>query len=167
MAFFSFPERVNERAARLVAGAVLLLLGCSLAFHLPWLLPLLAVGFLLRVGWGPRFSPLARLALLTAGRLWEPRPVSGPPKRFAQAIGAICTVSASLLLAVGLPEGARALVLLVMVCAALEAVLGFCLGCVLYGKLQRLGLVARDACVECADAACPAEDPPRPAAPAR
>ena len=47
---------------------------------------------------------------------------------------------------------AASVVLGVLVLAALaEAALGFCLGCWIYGQLQRAGVVSEDACVDCAD----------------
>ena len=53
-----------------------------------WLFLPLAYGFIARVLSGPRLSPLARLATaVVAPRLGAPKPVPGPPKRFAQAIG--------------------------------------------------------------------------------
>lgn len=150
MAVFSFPEQVNERAARLVAAVVAFSLGAALLGRLWWVVPAIALGFLLRVGWGPKASPLARAAVGLAGRLWAPRPVYGAPKRFAQGIGALCTAGASLLFAASLASLAWALVGLVVVFASLEAALGFCAGCWLYGRLQETGLIAPDACVDCA-----------------
>ena len=136
MALFSFPREVNEHAARLVAAAVATLLALALAARFWWMVPVVAAGFLLRVGWGPRFSPLARAAVALSGRLWEPRPVAGPPKRFAQAIGATCTVSATALFLTGANTTAWALVALVMVFATLEAAAGFCAGCWLYQYMR-------------------------------
>ena len=150
MAIFSFPEQVNERAARLVAGCVALLLAASLLLGKPWMVWPIALGFLLRVGWGPRFSPLARLAMAAAKRLWPVRPVSGPPKRFAQGIGALCTALAAALELAGMPLGAEALLALVILFASLEAALAFCMGCWSYARLQRLGWIAPDACETCA-----------------
>ena len=57
---FSFPDTVDEHAARLVATGVVLM-GLGSLFVSQWILVPLAVGFALRVGWGPRLSPLARL----------------------------------------------------------------------------------------------------------
>src|SRR5690606_34046925 len=95
---FAFPSVVNERAARVVAavvaaaGAVIVLTG----WH--WLTALLAVGFLLRVLGGPRFSPLGRLASqVIAPRLGPSIPTAGPPKRFAQGVGLAVTSTATVL----------------------------------------------------------------------
>jgi hypothetical protein len=150
MAFFSFPAQVNERAARVVAGTVATAVVVAIGTGFVWVLPVLAIGFLLRVGWGPRFSPLARFAMFAAKRLWEVRPVAGAPKRFAQGIGAACTVGATALFFAGFPGGARALAALVAVFATLEASIAFCMGCWVYARLQRAGVFPPDACVDCA-----------------
>jgi hypothetical protein len=42
------------------------------------------------------------------------------------------------------------LVALVVLFATLEAALGFCMGCWIYARLQRRGLVPADACTDCA-----------------
>ncbi|MBS2021789.1 MAG: DUF4395 domain-containing protein [Deltaproteobacteria bacterium] len=150
MSVFSFPAQVNERAARLVAAVVAVSLAGALVGRVAWLVPLMAVGFVLRVGWGPAFSPLARGAVALASFLWAPRPVFGKPKRFAQAIGAVCTLGASALLFAGQGLAAWSLVGLVVVFALLEASLGFCAGCWLYARLQALGVFGADVCVDCA-----------------
>ena len=153
MMLFHFPAQVNERAARLVAAVVA---GSVLAGGLvgqTWVLPVLASGFILRAGWGPRFSPLARLAVLVARRLWETRLVPGPPKRFAQGVGALFTLAATLLALAGHADAAWAVAGMVAVFATLEATLAICMGCWVYARLQAAGLFAADACVECAGGA--------------
>src|ERR1700737_4072403 len=96
---FSFPNPVNEVSARLVAGGVVVMAVVALVFGQHWLLIPLAYAFLARVGTGPTLSPLGQL--VTRGitpRLHAPaKPVPGPPKRFAQAIGATLTLSAATL----------------------------------------------------------------------
>ena len=152
MSLFSFPTLVNERAARLVAGVVAASLAASIALGQRWIVPVIAVGFLLRVAWGPKVSPLARAAVALAGRLGEPKLVAGAPKRFAQGIGAVCTIAATALHAVGATVAAHAVVGVVVVCAGLEASIAFCLGCWMFAQMQRAGLVAVDVCVDCAPA---------------
>lgn len=151
--FISFPNPVNEKAARVVAAGVVALAALTLATGAHWLLAPLAYGFVARVLTGPALSPLGRLATqVVAPRLGAPRYVPGPPKRFAQAIGALLTTSAAVL-ALGFGAGTAADVLLVMlfVAASLEAFAGVCLGCILFGLGMRTGLVPRRVCVECAD----------------
>jgi hypothetical protein len=148
---FSFPNPVDELAARTVAGGVAVLAGLTLATGWRWLLVLLAVGFLARTLVGPRFSALGRLATqVVAPRLGMPRFVPGPPKRFAQAIGLVLTTTAAVAAygfgAVLLPI---MLVAVLLLFALLESVLGFCAGCWLFGHLMRWGVIPAETCEAC------------------
>lgn len=151
---FSFPDPVNEVAARLVAGGVLVMAIAFVATGWTPLLVVLAYGFLARVAAGPRFSPLGLLVTrVVVPRLGLPaRPVPGPPKRFAQAIGAVFSVNA-LVLAVGpaWDGAARALIALLAVAAFLESVVGYCLGCTIFAALMRAGVIPAEVCEACAD----------------
>src|SRR5579864_1094350 len=85
---FAFPNPVNEKAARVVAGVVLLFAIVILATGIYWLLIPLAYGFCARVLTGPTLSPLGWTAQnVIAPRLGAKKPVAGPPKRFAQGMG--------------------------------------------------------------------------------
>lgn len=150
---FSFPNPVNEKAARVVAGAVVVLAALTLATSAYWLLVPLAYGFLARTLTGPTLSPLGRVAMrVVAPRLGAPRYVPGPPKRFAQAIGALLTSAAAVLaLALGAHVAADVLLAMLVVAAGLESVFALCLGCQLFSLGMRLGLVPARVCVECAD----------------
>jgi len=150
---FSFPATVNEKAARVVAGAVMAIALLALATGWQWLLVLLAAGFVLRVVAGPTLSPLAQLATkVVAPRLGAPKEVSGPPKRFAQAMGAVMTgTGAVLALGFGLEVAGTVFLVAIAVAAGLEAVFAYCLGCKVFGLLMRAGVVPDDVCAECAD----------------
>jgi hypothetical protein len=154
---FSFPNPVNELAARTVAGGVVILSGLTLLLSFAdrgwlWLTALLAYGFVARVLTGPTLSPLGQLATrVVAPRLGEPRLVPGPPKRFAQAIGALVTVLAVVLVAFGADTGARALLGLMVVFATLESVFAFCVGCRIFAVLMRAGVIPEGVCVACQD----------------
>ena len=118
-----------------------------------WLTIPLAYGFWARVLTGPTLSPLGQLATrVVAPRLGAPKIVPGPPKRFAQAMGAAMSTAALVLaLALGL-GGAATLVLVALAAAAsLEALAGLCLGCEIFRALMRAGVVPEDVCLECAD----------------
>lgn len=150
---FSFPNPVNEVAARLVAGGVLVLSIVELATGQRWLLIPLAYGFWARVLTGPKLSPLGQFATrVAAPRLpFAPRPVPGPPKRFAQGIGATVTTLALLSWLGGVPTLADVLVGLLIVAATLESVFGVCLGCIVFARLMRAGVFPEHVCLECAD----------------
>lgn len=147
-----YPDRLNERAARLTAGFVAVALLLAGLTGSVWLLPVLALGFVLRATVGPRFSPLARLAAVLAQRFWPARPVAAAPKRFAQGLGAAALTSASALAYAGYGATAWGLAGVVALFATLEATLGFCMGCWIYGRLQRNGWLGPAVCVDCAPA---------------
>jgi hypothetical protein len=148
-----FPRTVNEKAARTVAAGVVALSLLTIATQQWWLAVPLAYGFWARVLTGPRLSPLALLATrVAAPRLGPPREAPGPPKRFAQAIGAVLSTAAVLLgLGLGLDGLATAVLAVLVVAASLEAAFGICLGCRIFAALMRSGVVPVSVCEECAD----------------
>jgi hypothetical protein len=151
---FEFPNPVNEVSARLVAGGVVVISVLTIALDQPWLLLVLAYGFVARVLTGPTLSPLGQLAtrVLTPALHLEPRLVAGPPKRFAQGIGATLSVAAVIAhFGFGATTVAYVLVALVIVAATLESVFGFCLGCKIFAVLMRLGVVPEEVCERCND----------------
>jgi len=149
---FSFPDPVNEVAARLVAAGVVALGVAIIALDQPWLLVVLAYGFVARVAAGPRFSPLGLLVTkVVVPRLpVAPRPVPGPPKRFAQAIGVVFSVSALVLaLVLGLTTAGYLVLGGLIVAASLEAFAGVCLGCKAFALLMRAGVIPQEVCERC------------------
>ena len=150
---FSFPRTINEKAARVVAGVVAITALVALLTSTYWLLVPLAYGFWARVLTGPTLSPLGRFASqVAAPRLGEPKDVSGPPKRFAQGMGAaMTTLGAIAALALGWHTVADVLLVMMVAAAALESVFAFCVGCKVFGLLMRAGLVPDEVCAECAD----------------
>jgi hypothetical protein len=150
---FSFPNPVNEKAARVVAGVVALTGVVILLTGAQWLLVPLAYGFWARVLTGPTLSPLGRLAMkVVAPRLGPPRYVPGPPKRFAQGIGAgVTTVAAVVGLVAGAHGAAAVLVGVLVVAATLESVFAICIGCWMFGLLMRAGVIPEETCAACAD----------------
>jgi hypothetical protein len=153
MALFDFPDPVNEVSARLVAGGVVLMAGAMLALQQPWLLVPLTYGFLARVLTGPTLSPLGQFVtrVLTPALPVEPRYVPGPPKRFAQGIGAAFTVGASVLYLAGATGAAYLLIALLLVAATLESVVALCLGCKVFAGLMRIGVIPEGVCRRCND----------------
>ena len=148
-----FPNPVNEVAARLVAAGVVLLCLTILVGGWLWLLVPLAYGFVARVLTGPRLSPLGLVVTkAVVPRLpFEPRLVPGPPKRFAQGIGATLSVLALVAAVAGATGLALVLVGAIAVAATLESVLGFCLGCKIFALAMRAGIVPASVCADCAD----------------
>jgi len=149
---FTFPDPVNEVSARLVAGGVVLLSAATIASGQLWLTALIAYGFVARVLTGPKLSPLGLLVtnVITPRLPAAPRFVPGPPKRFAQAIGAVVSITAAIL-ALGFGKDAAAYTLLGLLVAAatLEAVFAYCVACSVFGFLMRVGLIPQAVCERC------------------
>lgn len=149
-----FPNPVNEVAARFVAGGVVLMSLGAIVFDLEWLTLVIAYGFIARVLTGPKLSPLGLLVTRVVVPLSgiPEKLTPGPPKRFAQALGAAMSVTAAVLW-VGFDAAAAAQVVLgVLVFAAtLESVFGICLGCITFKQLMRTGVIPQAVCESCAD----------------
>jgi hypothetical protein len=154
VSLFDFPHPVNEVSARLVAGGVALMSVAAIVFDQPWLTAVIAYGFVARVLTGPTLSPLGLLVtrVVTPRLPVRPKLVPGPPKRFAQGIGAVLTVAAAVL-ALGFDEvtAAYAVLGLVVVAATLESVFALCIGCKIFAGMIRLGWVPAAICDECSD----------------
>jgi len=151
---FDFPDPVNEVSARLVAGGVVVMAVAFLATQQPWILVPLTYGFVARVLTGPTLSPLGQFVtrVLTPALPFAPTYVPGPPKRFAQGIGATFTVTASILW-FGFDQTGAANVLLafLLVAATLESVFALCLGCKVFAVLMRVGVIPESVCERCND----------------
>lgn len=150
----SFPDPVNEVAARLVAGGVAAAAATAVATGWHWLAVPLAYGFVARALNGPRFSPWALLVtrVLVPRLGMAERPVPGPPKRFAQAIGAtLTTLAAAAWLVAGSNVVTAGLLAAVVAAATLEAAFAICIGCRLFAALVRLGWLPATVCAACAD----------------
>jgi len=153
-AVFRFPNPVNEVAARTVAAGVVVLSVAAIATGWRWLLLVLLYGFAARVATGPRLSPLGLLATrVIVPRLpFAERPVPGPPKRFAQAMGLGFSLVATLLAFVfDAPTAAWVVTGMLATAAFLEAAFGLCLGCRIFALLMRAGIIPQHTCEACAD----------------
>lgn len=150
----TFPDPVNEVSARLVAGGVVLLALATIVFDQPLLLIPLAYGFVARVLTGPTLSPLGQLVtrVITPRLPLRPKLVPGPPKRFAQGIGVVFSLTAAVLaLGFGARGAAYVVLALLIGAAVLESVFGYCVGCAIFRQLMRTGLIPESVCERCLD----------------
>jgi uncharacterized protein DUF4395 len=149
----SFPNPVNEVSARLVAGGVVALATTALVLQQRWLLVPLAYGFVARVLTGPTLSPLGQLVtrVITPRLPIAARPVPGPPKRFAQGMGAGFSLTALALAFSGHEVLAWVALAMLIGAASLEAFAGYCMGCRVFALLMRVGVVPDSVCADCAD----------------
>ena len=151
--FFSFPNPVNDAAARSVALGVLAMSVAAFVTGGAGILIPLTYGFLARVAARPKISPLGWFAMHVSGpriERWQ-KSVPGPPKRFAQALG-LAFSSAALItwLSAGWLD-ARWILLPLIGAASLEGLLGYCLGCTVFGWFIRAGMIPASICDECGD----------------
>ena len=147
---FAFPNPVNEVSARLVAGGVVVM-GLVTIAGVKWLTVVLAYGFLARVLTGPTLSPLGQLVtrVITPRLPVDEKLVAGPPKRFAQGIGVLFSVTALILTLADEWTAARVVLALLVVAATLESVFALCLGCKVFALLMRAGVVPQEVCERC------------------
>ena len=150
---FSFPNPVNEKAARVVAGVVLVTVLAIFVTGAYWVLIPLTYGFWARLLTGPTLSPLGWTAQnVIAPRLGPKKPVPGPPKRFAQGMGAaMATLALIFWLVLGSDTATDVVLGLFVVAAGLESIFAYCLGCQVFGLLMRTRLIPESVCAECAD----------------
>jgi hypothetical protein len=149
---FSFPNPVNDYAARAVAAIVIVLVILFEITANEFLLLFITYGFLARVLTGPTLSPIGLLATkIIVPALGSPsKLVPGPPKRFAQFIGLLISFSATIaIFAFDSPTSARYLMAIICFFASLESILGFCAGCFVFGWLMKLNLIPESVCESC------------------
>ncbi|MET0460264.1 MAG: DUF4395 domain-containing protein [Ilumatobacteraceae bacterium] len=153
MRVIGFPDPVNETSARLVAAGVVLQVALFLVVREGWLLIPLAYGFVARVLTGPTLSPLGWVVthVVTPRLPVEHRFVPGPPKRFAQGMGVVFSLGAAVAWLLGASTVAVVLLAMLVIAASLEAVFAVCLGCIVFARLMRWGVIPESACADCAD----------------
>ena len=150
---FSFPNPVNEVSARLVAGGVVVMCLLTISINLKWATVVIAYGFIARVLTGPSLSPLGQFMtrVVTPRLPIAARPVAGPPKRFAQAIGVAFSVTALVLTILGYWGAAQIVLAFLSAAALLESAFGICLGCRAFALLMRAGVVPEEVCERCSN----------------
>ncbi len=150
---FSFPNPVNEVSARLVAAGVVLMCVLAITLGLQWATVIIAYGFVARVLTGPSLSPLGQFVtrVVTPRLRIRERPVAGPPKRFAQGMGAAFSLTALVLTGLGFWTAAEVFLGLLAAAALLESAFGLCLGCRAFAVLMRAGVVPEEVCERCND----------------
>jgi len=148
---FSFPDTVNEYAARLVAAFVVILSFIYLFTQNIGILFFLIYGFLARVLAGPTLSPIALLVTkLIIPIIGNPQLLCpGPPKRFAQMIGFIFTSSILYFVYISQIYIANLLLYILIFFALLESIFGFCAGCWVFRKMMNFGLIPQNTCKKC------------------
>ncbi len=149
----NFPEIVNENVARIVAFFVLVLSLSAIYTNSLILAGILLYGFTARVLYGPKFEPFARFTIHVVIPLLKigSNPTPGIPKRFAQMIGFLFSLTAFILLYLGYNFEFTITLSILSFFASLESFLGFCAGCYVFGYLMKWGVVPNDVCERCSN----------------
>lgn len=139
--------RVDANLGKFSQGCIVLLTALAFIFNSP-VIVLIAAILMIWSALAPSVGPyrlLYRGVVLPSGLL-KPRVVEDDPAphRFAQGVGAVFLVAATLLLFLTpLAPLGWTLDLIVFVLAGINLVVGFCAGCFVYYHLGRLGLLPR------------------------
>ncbi len=158
---------VNEHEARAAAGITMALGAIAFSFanfdKVFWPIravsAVFAVDFLIRVTLGLERSP-AGFAAHWMVRRQPPQWVSARPKRFAWSLGLVMAATMAVVTNSGIHGPLpRTICLICLALMWMEAVLGLCLGCEIYGVMVRRGWRRPDDAFEvCASGACDLRD---------
>lgn len=129
-------ELIDENAARINGAIVLIVLVASVLTPAKWLLAYLAADCAIKVFAGFAHSPNCHIARFVANALDLPRSMSdSAPKRFAAAVGMLMSIAGLLTAYLGSLPAFLGVVGVFGICAGLESLAGFCVGCFLFGLL--------------------------------
>ncbi len=139
--------RVDTHLGKFSQACTVVLAALAFLFSQPIVVLITAI-ILAIAALAPSISPYRLLyrGVVLPLHLWRPRIVEDDPAphRFAQGVGAVFLIAASIILF--LTKAAAVgwtLDLIVFVLAAINLTIGFCAGCFVYYHLGRLGLMPR------------------------
>jgi hypothetical protein len=146
-----FPEQLDENAVRATAVFVFITALAGLIIGHWLILAFLAYEFLARLVYGPGISLQTYLARqLIVKPMHRPfRATPGAPKRFAQFVGTVFSVSALVAAILGQTFLAQILLGVLVFFSFLEFSVGFCAACFMFAQAIRLGLVSEKYCEVC------------------
>ncbi|OHE10737.1 MAG: hypothetical protein A2513_00110 [Sulfurimonas sp. RIFOXYD12_FULL_33_39] len=131
-------KKVDENVLRILAGFISALGIIFIASSQIFVLFLLLYDFFVRVFNCHKISPLFYISILATKVLkLNKREVDAGPKGFASKLGLIlvfCALSASVL---GFSLTAATLIAILVICALLEALFSFCIGCQIYFIIKK------------------------------
>ncbi len=127
-------SKVDENVIRTSAILTVLITATALVVNSYLILFLLAADFAVRSFYSGIGSPLKILSSHIAGflNIRNKKLIDAAPKKFAALLGMIFSLLAGLLLLFHMPIAAMITASILIFCAFLEGVFGFCLGCFVY-----------------------------------
>lgn len=135
--------KVDQTALKFNQASIILLLALAFLLNSVWLVALVAAVMVVGTVW-----PEAGLFKLIYARIFKPLGWPKPhvieddprPHLFAQGLGGLFLVASAIALWLNASVVGWTLAAIVIVLAAVNLLLGFCLGCFLYYQLGRLGV---------------------------
>jgi hypothetical protein len=139
--------RVDTHLGKFSQACTVVLAALAFLFSQPIIVLITAI-ILAIAALAPSISPYRLLyrGIVLPLHLWQPRIVEDDPAphRFAQGVGAVFLIAASIILFLTKATAVGwTLDLIVFVLAAINLIIGFCAGCFVYYHLGRLGLMPR------------------------
>ena len=134
-------EKADENVARTTAMLTVLITGTALLANSYLVLLLLAADFAVRSFSSGTGSPLKFLSIQISEILnsKNKKLIDAAPKKFAAMLGMTFSLLAGIFLLMQLPVAAFVIASMLIFCAFLEGVFGYCLGCVVYSVLTASG----------------------------
>ncbi len=131
-------KRIDANQVRVHAAVITALLFVFVLGDAMWVMPLIAYDFAMRLFASPVYSPLVWLSreIKTCLGIGE-RMTDAAPKFFAAWLGLVMAVAIIGLAAAGLTPYVYALTAVFALCAILEAVFDYCIGCKIYMILRK------------------------------
>jgi len=126
-------EKINENVARIAAFITIVITIIALLFKLPVLLIALGADFALRAFTSGTYSPVKQVSkqFFRLSGLSE-KIADAAPKQFAAGIGFVFSIAIAVFQFTHYYILADATAFVLLFCAALEAFVGYCLGCTVY-----------------------------------
>lgn len=151
--FFWFPEKVDGNVVRITGVLTFVISFLSVIFVYfenvsswgRYLAYFLAIEFLLRLLAGARISFLGRLAMLFT-KPFDPNPRAGRPKQFAAVCGIVFSWLASIFYLVTFPGHeivGSVFIGGLTVASFMEGFLDYCIGCVIFRLLVKVGIFGK------------------------
>ena len=131
-------RRVDSNMVRVISFQVALFTVTLLFTQEILFAVVLLFDFVMRVVRKPNLSPFHLIAKLTLEG-WDvaPKLCDESPKRFALYMGLVTSMILVVLFAAGLPMVATIIAFILLLCALLETLFDFCIGCKIYYVIQR------------------------------
>jgi len=126
-------ERVDNNVTRIIAAFVLILALAGLVLQNYFIYLFLLYDFSTRTFFNGKGSLLKLLGKQTVKAFnIKPKPINAAPRKFAAGLGLIFSLSIGILIFLELIIPSFVVGGILVICAFMESVLGFCLGCYVY-----------------------------------